>query len=178
MPIEARLQISPDADRRGWKRRKLSLGSSLPATGEAVIIHDVSSTGMLIETSAELATLGPIEIDLPEAGITQAFVVWNSGQFYGCEFKERIPQAAISAALLRSPAPDLPSLERPHPIPEPKAQIELLAKELREPEEIFEQDKAPFGVRLRVILGGAILLWALIIWASISLYRFMRPAFE
>ena len=176
MAIEARLQISPTADRRGGKRRKLSLGSSLQATGETVTIHDVSSTGMLIESSAELSAVGPLEIDLPEAGITQALVVWNSGQFYGCEFKQPIPQAAISAALLRSPPASLPKPELPLPIQERVARIILPANQ--EPERDFlDEDKAPYGVRLRVILGSAILLWALIIWGAVSLYKLLRPVF-
>jgi hypothetical protein len=178
MAIEARLQIASRADRRGWKRRKLSLGSSLQTTGEAVVIHDVSSTGMLIETSAQLSVVGPLEIDLPEAGITQAFVVWNSGQFYGCEFKQRIPQAAISAAMLRSPPASPLDSERsarpPLSIPELAARITLPSKQTPETQDFPEEEKAPFGVRLRVILGSAILLWTLIIWGAVSLYKLLR----
>jgi hypothetical protein len=177
MPIEARLQIASTADRRGRKRRKLSLGSSVEATGEAVTIHDVSATGMLIETSPEFSVVGPLEIDLPEAGMTQAFIVWNSGHFYGCEFKKPISQAAISAALLRSPPVSLPTPELALPIQERAARIELRMDE--DPEQDFlEEDKAPYGVRLRVILGSTLLLWTMIIWGAYLLYKFLRPAFE
>ena len=177
MPFEARLQITPTADRRAWKRRKLSLDSSLQATGETVTIHDVSSTGMLIETSPGLSVVGPLEIDLPEAGTTQAFVVWNSGQFYGCEFKKPISQAAISAALLRSPPAIPPEPQPALPVQERAARIILRRNEDSE-QDFQDEDKAPWGVRLRVILGSALILWTLIIWGAVSLYKFLQPIFE
>jgi len=132
-----------------------------------VTIHDVSATGLLIETATELAVLDDLEIELPEAGFTPALVVWSSGRFYGCQFKERISQAAISAALLRSPAAEpgdaLLQLRFTEPAPSEHAE-ELEAED-------FAEDKAPLRVRLRVILGGSILLWALIIYAAWSIYK-------
>jgi hypothetical protein len=132
-----------------------------------VTIHDVSATGLLIETATELAVLDDLEIELPEAGFTPALVVWSSGRFYGCQFKERISQAAISAALLRSPAAEpgdaLLQLRFPELAPSEHAE-ELEAED-------FAEDKAPLRVRLRVILGGSILLWALIIYAAWSIYK-------
>ena len=169
MMISARLQITPAADRRGWTRRSLSLDSSLQATGEDVTVHDVSATGMLIETAAELSMLDDLEIELPEVGLTPAIVTWTSGSFYGCQFKQRISQAAISAALLRSPPAPAGNSARPvqrnFPVSAPPAVDS-------EPEELLE-DKAPLSVRLRVILGSSIILWALIIWAASALYGLM-----
>ena len=161
MSISARLQITPAADRRGWTRRSLSLVSSLQATDGDVTIHDVSTTGLLIETSAELAILDDLEIELPEVGFTPALVMWSSGRFYGCQFKERISQGAISAALLRSPAARPEQIEPAKPAP-----IENL-----EPEGFPEDGKLSFAVRLRVILASAILLWALILWAAWSINK-------
>ena len=102
MMIPARLQTTPAADRRNWPRYKLCLGSSLQASGEKVTIHNLSSSGMLIETQARLSSFDDVEVDLPETGITRALVVWNSGRFYGCKFKDPVSEAIISAALLRS----------------------------------------------------------------------------
>jgi hypothetical protein len=160
MSISARLQITPAADRRGWTRRRLSLVSSLQATEGDVIIHDVSTTGLLIETSVELSILDDLEIELPEVGFTAALVIWSSGKFYGCQFKERISQAAISAALLRSPA------ARPDQIEPEKAPIKRL-----EPESFHEDGRLSFANRLRLILGASIVLWALILWAAWSIQR-------
>jgi hypothetical protein len=97
-------------ERRGAARRALRLdvetnGASRGAAH--VTIHDLSLTGVLIETSTPLAVGETFEVDLPEAGNVQASVVWMSGEFYGCQFAAPISTAALSAALLRSP-PDEP----------------------------------------------------------------------
>lgn len=172
MRISARLQITPAADRRDWQRRRLSLGSSLQSTGDDVTIHDISASGMLIETAAELAVFDALEIELPETGITSALVIWNSGRYFGCEFKQRLSQGAISAALLRSEPAAAAELELPLPLWESQSQ-ESRSDESRS-EDYPAEDKAPFGVRLRVIFGSALLLWALIIWAAVSMHKFIQ----
>ena len=45
-----------------------------------------------------------IDVEVPEAGLAEAKVVWSSGRFFGCKFKRPIPPAALSSAILRSPA--------------------------------------------------------------------------
>lgn len=126
---------------------------------------------MLIETAAELQTLEPIEIDLPEAGPTPALIVWNSGRYFGCEFGTPVAQAAISAARLLSP----PALPAEHVQPG----LALAAAEDADEseDEGFEEEKAPLTVRLRVMLGGALLLWALIIWGIVHLVRLAHAFF-
>jgi hypothetical protein len=42
------------------------------------------------------------EVELPHAGKVEATVVWNSGEFYGCQFELPISPAALSAAQLQS----------------------------------------------------------------------------
>lgn len=101
MTIAARLQTSSGADRRSWPRYQLRLDASLRASGAKVTIHNLSSTGMLIETRATLCSFDSLEVDLPEVGITRAFVVWSSGRFHGCKFQEPLSKSTISAALLR-----------------------------------------------------------------------------
>ena len=176
MTIRAQLQQAPDADRRISSRRKLSLGSNLPATGDEVTIHDVSSTGMLIETAAEIAPFDGLEIDLPEVGITQAIVIWNSGRFYGCEFNERISQAAVSAALLRgAPASQVVSSAVPKaPKSAPRPVRATVEREAVVETQALDDGKAPLGVRLRVILGSAIVLWTLILWGIWSLVKLVQ----
>src|ERR1700752_2968046 len=75
--IQARLEQTKANDRRTAPRRRISLGSNLLATGPLVTIHNLSSTGMLIETVAKLSLFEGIDLDLPEAGNTNAVVVWN-----------------------------------------------------------------------------------------------------
>jgi transcriptional regulator with XRE-family HTH domain len=94
--------------RRGAKRRHLRLATEgLTASGgnAAVIIHDLSTTGMLLETSVPLAVDEHIEVELPEAKLVRARVVWKSRNLFGCQFSVPVPRAALSAAqLLSGPA--------------------------------------------------------------------------
>ncbi len=93
-------------ERRGSARRALKLDAESEGArhgASQVTIHDLSLTGVLIETSTPLASGETFEVDLPQAGKAEASVVWTSGEFYGCAFKEPISTAALSAALLRSP---------------------------------------------------------------------------
>jgi hypothetical protein len=145
MAIQARLETLKDANRRASPRRKLKLGSTLNGVGHDVVIHDLSSTGVLLQTTARLGAFDDFEVDLPEVGPTHAYVVWNSGDYFGCEFARAIPRAALSAAQLRNP--------------------------ISEPVRKAATEKAPardlsFAVKMRVILGTSVALWAAILWAT------------
>ena len=146
MQALARLERVRGASRRGSSRLKLSLDASLAGSGDDVVIHDLSPGGILVETSASLRKGARLEVDLPELGATQAKVVWSSGDYYGCQFDKPIPKAALSAALLRNPF----------------EQVEDVSDEEADD---FVDDRAPFAVRMRVILGSAIALWVLIFFA-------------
>lgn len=93
-------------DYRGAARRTLRL--ALPASAASqpettVLIRDLSELGFMIETSAELAVGETFQIDLPEAGLSEARVIWNRESYFGCEFLSRVSKGAVSAALLRTP---------------------------------------------------------------------------
>ena len=95
-------------NRRSAARRMLrlqALGATASQADAEVIIHDLSLAGLLIETSAGLAAGERIDVDIPEAGPSEAKVVWSSGRFYGCKFRRPLPPAALSSAILRSPPP-------------------------------------------------------------------------
>lgn len=108
MSLLAHLEPSDStANRRASARRTLrlqALGTTSSQSAAQVTIHDLSLTGLLIETSADLAAGERIDVEVPEAGLTEAKVVWSSGRFFGCKFKRPIPPAALSSAILRSPA--------------------------------------------------------------------------
>jgi len=96
---------SQRGERRSGARRalRLSVGANLRGSPDRVVrVHDLSETGALIETSELLAHGEQFEVIMPLAGAIDAVVVWQSGNFYGCEFNRAVPSAAISAALLRS----------------------------------------------------------------------------
>jgi hypothetical protein len=152
MQALARLERIESRNRRAAPRRQLRLDATLADTGDEAVIHDLSTTGILIETKGDLATFEQLQLELPEAGVVVATVLWNSGQYYGCEFHKPISRAAISAALLRNPiaTPLLEGGER----------------ETDEPEAEVTDDRYPLGVRLRVILGASFALWALILFAA------------
>ena len=95
---------------RSANRRKLSLvarGATAAQEFATVVIHDLSETGVLIETEAKLSPGERLEIDIVETRTASATVMWNSGQYYGCQFDHRLPKAAVSAAMLRN-APQPP----------------------------------------------------------------------
>lgn len=152
MTIQARLEILDPKSRRTSPRRKLRLGSTIAGRGVDVVIHDLSVTGVLLQTSAKLEPFDDFEIDLPEMGATNSFVVWNSGDFYGCEFANPITKAAVSAAQLRNP------IARTIATPRPADQFVDL-------EQALHGNEFSHGTKLRVIVGTSIALWTLILWA-------------
>lgn len=107
LPLRAEIHSdAPVLDQRSAARRILKLevsGKSSTATA-AAIIHNLSEEGLLLETSVDLQVGEALQVELPHVGSTRALVVWNRGEFIGCEFFSPISKAAVSAALLRSPA--------------------------------------------------------------------------
>jgi len=88
------------AERRSLKLQTRTRSAS--AGDIVVVVHNISPTGLLIEASENgLAVGDSFTIDVPEAGLAESTVVWNSGRFFGCAFLEPIAKAAVSAALLR-----------------------------------------------------------------------------
>ena len=109
MAIKAYLdpQSPPDgnsADSRGSPRRALWLETSgLVLSGESanVTIHNISAAGLLLETALDLAVGAPLSVDLPEAGMVAAKIVWRSERLYGCAFEQALSTAALAAAQLQ-----------------------------------------------------------------------------
>jgi hypothetical protein len=101
MPMVAYFEErAPAADRRRSVRRALRLGAG--SAGEPVSIHDLSLSGALIETSVPMLVGATFEVELPHVGTIEASVIWNSGEYYGCQFALPISPAALSAALLQA----------------------------------------------------------------------------
>jgi hypothetical protein len=67
------------------------------------VIRDLSELGLLLETSADLALGERLHVELPEAGIRAAVVVWRRGNLFGCEFQVPLTKKIVSATLLRAP---------------------------------------------------------------------------
>lgn len=157
MALQARLAASKAGNRRSSPRRTLHLESTLSNGAEGVVIHDISHTGLLLETTALLAERQTFDVDLPETGIVQASVVWRSSRFVGCRFAKPVSKAAISAALLRNPVPN------PETISEERAWEKL--GELCAVPAVSEERGLSLAVRSGIILGASMMLWGLILWA-------------
>jgi len=110
MTIGARLETSDVANVRGYPRHllHLSITTSKPS-GPSVqaLIHNISATGLLLESSANLEIGETIAILLPHREATTALVIWASDGLSGCRFTTPLSRSALSAALLQSaPARD------------------------------------------------------------------------
>ena len=104
MSIEARFETTEPTDQREAVRRTLHLGISgrfAGGTEGMATVHNISVTGMLVETDAPLAQGETIAVDLPEVGEVAATVVWIDAPMHGCRFDEPLGVAALSAAQLR-----------------------------------------------------------------------------
>ncbi|MDJ0978697.1 MAG: PilZ domain-containing protein [Erythrobacter sp.] len=99
---------------RGSVRRTVQLTTSVSTTSEAgrALIHDLSETGLRLETTSALEQGETLIVELPFVGVTEASVVWSKDNSYGCEFLTPVSKAAVSAALLKSRAmPGAPTSE-------------------------------------------------------------------
>ncbi|MDO9368812.1 MAG: helix-turn-helix domain-containing protein [Sphingopyxis sp.] len=82
---------------------RLQLSVAKVAGGEVpVLVHNISATGLLIESEVALQPGDRVEIGLPHSGAAWAKVIWASARIYGCQFDTPISAATLSAAQLRS----------------------------------------------------------------------------
>jgi len=121
-----------------------------------VTIHDISNTGLLLETGASLAERQKFDVELPEIGVTQATVVWASARYFGCRFNAPVSRAAVSAALLRNP------IVLADPASEERA-WETLGAHFEELSRATDLGELSFARKMRVIVGISLVLWALIL---------------
>lgn len=122
MAIAAQLEEAADpAGARREPRRKLWLeaqGALVSGSAAKVLVHNISATGLLLESPVSLALDEKIGIELPHAGAMWAKVIWASGNLFGCQFETPISPATLSAAQLRSAVgqePDLPARPPSYP---------------------------------------------------------------
>ncbi|SCW47959.1 Helix-turn-helix domain-containing protein [Sphingobium faniae] len=109
MSINAILEPSENSENLREAQR---LHIRIEAAGEleegeraTVTIHNLSASGILIETRSELAVGQKIRISLPETRPVPATVVWRSDSLYGCRFDHILSRAVLSAVQLCNPLP-------------------------------------------------------------------------
>lgn len=109
MVIAAHFDRSPvEPGKARDPRRTLRLEArGLTASGDTarVLVHNISASGLLLESEVALGRNERIDVDLPRAGTIPARIIWVSGSYYGCQFDAAISTAVLSAAQLRSEAP-------------------------------------------------------------------------
>jgi transcriptional regulator with XRE-family HTH domain len=112
MVIQAQLKYRRQSQaQRQNVRRKMRLnvsGKTRDGQANQVLIHDLSTSGILVQSEEALAIGEIIEVELPRTGLRHIEVVWGSGNYFGCRFLEPVSPAAVSAALL-SAEPERPS---------------------------------------------------------------------
>lgn len=111
MKLRARLIDLPEGvDRRGTERRVLRFDFAISAGDKGIeaSAHDLSTTGLRIETDGILAVGDELLVELPDIPPIEARVVWQDGRMYGCEFLSDIPKRTIGAVVMQSPF-DTPS---------------------------------------------------------------------
>jgi hypothetical protein len=128
MPMLAHFEeLAPRNDRRRSVRRALRLG--IGGSEQGVTVHDLSLTGALLETSVPMLVGQTFEVELAEAGKMDATIIWNSGEYYGCQFEFPIAPSVLSAALLQA-APRRP--EGPDLNPDPLFELKELNAEVEQ----------------------------------------------
>jgi transcriptional regulator with XRE-family HTH domain len=109
MPIHATNEPPNSADeqqRADRLRVRLEVSGSLDqGKSTTVVVHNLSASGVLIESGSQLVIGQSVLIELPEAEAVLATVVWQSPPLFGCRFEQPLSRAALSAAQLRNPLP-------------------------------------------------------------------------
>ena len=121
MAVAAQLDIvsnpAKGKGRRGSERRELKLRArgAAPSSGDTadVMVRNLSETGLLIETAAELRVGDQLEVDLPDTPRSAAKVVWAGKDLFGCAFDRPLSRSALSAAQLRSEPNTVPAESEP-----------------------------------------------------------------
>ena len=118
MPMTVYLNNAPRSAGKGRAaRRQLRLplhGSKATGAEIEALVHNISATGMLVESDAPLEIGEVIEVNLPHSGKTATKVIWTSNRLAGCQFEMPISPATLSAAQLRGVVgPDAQSVDNP-----------------------------------------------------------------
>jgi PilZ domain len=92
---------------RSAPRIKLNIPASMRPSGSsgfAVIVKDLSLSGVACEALTGMGAGTRVWLTLPGLAALQAKIVWNDGTMVGCEFDSLLNPAVLSNILARFPA--------------------------------------------------------------------------
>lgn len=116
MAIAGRIDPTPTPGSRAERRSlRLEVTGELNGSRANVTVHNISESGLLVETDQVLPVGEWFNLTLPEAGTVEAEVIWVSGDLHGCRFAAPLSRAALSASQLRGVV--APPIARPDAAP-------------------------------------------------------------
>lgn len=150
MKIPAKLVTESAGPERRINRRHVLLievAISVAEQGSDASVHDLSTTGLRIETDDPLEVGEQLTIELLGETTVEATVVWNSDRSYGCRFVSPVPQGVIGAIVLQAPI-DMPSSMPTRSIEEVDLHSGLDILRLAEWYEAFQKRRSSSGEQL------------------------------
>ena len=165
MALEAcKALIETKTDSRGRVRKSLHLELGVEGPGSLstpATVHNISATGLLLETGSGLKRGERIDVNLPHAGYQTATVMWASDGLVGCQFDDILSPAALSAARLRGSFTSLSPGRLPQSALIEEGRQEGLGGPV--PKEL------PTGAKAGIILTLSIFSWAFVIGIALAL---------
>lgn len=151
-----------NVNRRRTARRSLILDAVAHKDEDQVseiVIHNLSQTGLLMESSAKFELGEIFYLHLPEVGATPAQVRREDNGRYGCEFLAPVGKVVLSAALLRS------AFELPREEVEEKTAVKVAARRFFAEQVMPVDQKAAPAVyamtaAFTVLVGAVIMMMA------------------
>lgn len=133
------------------------------AEGGVAMIHDISTSGVLLESDFAIDHGARVTVDLPNAPETMAEVAWTNGNLYGCRFTVPVSEEVVRTVKAESPViwPEF----------KPAARVGGAATEYSE-RELARLTHVPttsfLHARTAIVVGISTLLWAAIVFAALS----------
>ncbi|MBE9171415.1 PilZ domain-containing protein [Pleurocapsales cyanobacterium LEGE 06147] len=169
-------------DDRGHERHRIRLGSvraGIATKSYDLTVHDVSASGILLETDQNLSAGLRIAVEFSESLRRQARIVWASNQFYGAKFTVDLSPAELRRIYSASDViwPNFRPGERPvaSSLWQDRDKFNTVATAgCRNNSDVWRHDgadKLPLSSRLKMIVGMAALPWAIIsggLWLALA----------
>jgi hypothetical protein len=157
-------------DDRWSKRFRLLLDARAELDGlgaTPVTIHDLSDTGLLLETRADLQEGAQLMLEIEGYGSVAAQVVWRSSRFFGARFAAPLAPSGLTSLHSKSkvvwpefkPAPTSGQPTRREPLPLPSPALAQTGGERQ----------LPVATRIQLMVAISLGLWGVILASGWSL---------